>query len=281
MRVALYTRVSTDDQAREGYSLAAQAKRLRAFSDAQRWIIAGDYVDDGYTGRDVRRPAYERMIAGRDAWDAILVLKIDRIHRNSRNFMEMMDDLRRWGKDFVSATESLDTSTATGRFVADMLQRIAQLESEQTGERVAMGMRQAAEEGKFLGMSDPYGYRYDSAAGNLAVVPAEAAVVREIYRLRSEGCGLEEITNRLNARLVPTKRGRRWSKRQVFRILHSPLYTGARRWQDVVIPNAHEAILDSEIGNSRTGGRAPRRRDGVLHHASPVQNPSPSTEGER
>jgi len=258
VRVAAYSRVSTDDQARDGYSLAAQAKRLRAFSDAQGWIVAGEYVDDGYTGRDIRRPAYERMMATRDTWDAILVLKIDRIHRN---FMGMMDDLRRWGKDFVSATESLDTSTATGRFVADMLQRIAQLESEQTGERVAMGMRQAAEEGKFLGMSDPYGYRYDPAAGNLAVVPAEASVVREIYRLRGEGHTLREITETLNAGGVPTKRGRRWSKRQVFRVLHSPLFAGARRWQDVVTPNAHEAILVPAIDTLRTRRRPPRRLD--------------------
>src|SRR3970282_1414813 len=99
------------------------------------------------------------MMEERDLWDTILVIKIDRIHRNAQNFMAMMDDLRRWGKDFVSATESLDTATATGRFVADMLQRIAQLESEQTGERVHMGMLEAAQQGKFLGMSDPYGYR--------------------------------------------------------------------------------------------------------------------------
>ena len=260
MRVAAYSRVSTDDQAREGYSLAAQAKRLRAFSDAQGWTVAAEYVDDGYTGRDIRRPAYERMMAARDTWDAILVLKIDRIHRNSRNFMGMMDDLRRWQKDFVSATESLDTSTATGRFVADMLQRIAQLESEQTGERVTMGMHQAVEEGKFLGMSDPYGYRYDPTVGNLAVVPAEAAVVREMYRLRDEGRTLREITETLNTSGVPTKRGRRWSNRQVFRVLHSPLYAGARRWQDIVTPNAHQAILDASVEAKRTGREAPRRR---------------------
>src|SRR5207245_4209593 len=146
-------------------------------------------------------------------------------------------------REFGYATESRDTLTATGRFVADMVQRIAQLESEQTGERVAMGMRQAAEEGKFLGMSDPYGYKYDSAAGNLAVVPAEAAVVREIYRLRGEGRTLRGITETLNAGDVPTKHGRRWSKRQVFRILLSPLYAGERRWQDVVHPTAIEAIV--------------------------------------
>src|SRR2546422_7992988 len=213
-RVALSSRVSTEDQAKQGFSLAAQARRLHLFARAQHWIVSGEYVDDGYSGRDVRRPEYERMLRERDRWDAILVLKMDRIHRNSRNFMAMMDDLARSGKDFVSATESLDTGTATGRFVADMLQRIAQLESEQTGERVHMGMRQAAEEGQFLGMSDPYGFRYDSDAGHLVVVPEEAAIVRDICAWKRGGKSLTWIADRLNARGVRTKKGRAWSRRQ-------------------------------------------------------------------
>ncbi len=254
MRVAIYTRVSTEDQAQEGFSLRAQEARLRAYVDARGWQIAGEYRDEGFTGTDVRRPAYRRMMAEADRWDAVLVLKMDRIHRNARNFMAMMDDLRRWGKDFVSATEALDTSTATGRFVADMLQRIAQLESEQTGERVHMGMRQAALEGRFLGMSDPYGFRYDPGTRNLAIVPREAAVVREIFRFRrGRGRSMQAIADALNSDGVPTKRNGRWSKRQIFRILHSPLYTGARRWEDVVTQDAHEPIL-------RPAGRPRRRR---------------------
>ena len=114
-RCALYTRVSTEDQAREGFSLRAQRNRLNSYCQAQGWTVAEAYEDEGFTGRDVRRPAYQRMMDEPDRWDILLVLKIDRIHRNARNFMAMMDDLRRSGKDFVSATESLDTSTATGR----------------------------------------------------------------------------------------------------------------------------------------------------------------------
>jgi len=251
-RVALYTRVSTEDQAREGFSLAAQLKRLRAYCASQKWTIAGEYVEDGHTGRDVRRPAYQRLLQERDAWESILVLKMDRIHRNSRNFMAMMDDLRKWGKDFVSATESLDTSTATGRFVADMLQRIAQLESEQTGERVHMGMLEAAQEGRFLGMSDPYGFRYDSQTKNLAVVPEEAEVVREVFRLYyNDSRSMQAIADSLNARGAPTKLGKRWTKRQVFRILHSPLYDGTRHWEGILTPNCHEAILKPESRRRR------------------------------
>src|SRR5256712_13753969 len=84
------------------------------------------------------------MMAERDAWDTLLVIKMDRIHRNSRNFMEMMESLPEWGKNFASATESFDTSTAMGRFVMDIIQRIAQLESAQIAEPVYMRMRQNA-----------------------------------------------------------------------------------------------------------------------------------------
>src|SRR3972149_3134250 len=95
-RVAVYTRVSTEDQAKEGFSLEAQRERLEAYCKARGWPVARTYVDDGHSGRDTKRPAYQRMMAERDAWDTLLVIKMDRIHRNSRNFMEMMESLQEW-----------------------------------------------------------------------------------------------------------------------------------------------------------------------------------------
>ena len=123
LRVAIYTRVSTDDQAEEGYSLEAQMERLEAYCEAQGWEVAEKYVDDGFSGRSVKRPAYQRMMDERDRWDAILVMKMDRIHRNSKNFMVMMENLERWGKQLMSMQEELDTSSAMGRFVVDIIQR--------------------------------------------------------------------------------------------------------------------------------------------------------------
>jgi len=258
-RAALYTRVSTEDQARVGFSLRAQRDRLVAYCEARGWAVAEEYTDDGYTARDDHRPAYQQMMAERDRWDILLVLKMDRIHRNSRNFMGMMDDLGRWKKDFVSATESLDTSTATGRFVADILQRIAQLESEQTGERVFMGMYQAAKEGRFLGMSDPYGFRCDPGTRNLVVVPKEAGVVREIFhRFYQDRWSMQVIADDLQSRGIPTKRGGRWSKRQIARVLSSRLYEGSLRWKDIVTPGNHESIVDPSL--RQPGKRRVRRR---------------------
>src|SRR2546428_12007588 len=180
VRVAVYARVSTEDQAKEGFSLEAQRERLEAYCLARDWSVAARYVDEGHSGRNIRRPAYQKMMSERDEWDALLVIKMDRIHRNSRNFMEMMENLQEWGKDFVSASESLDTSTAMGRFVMDIIQRIAQLESEQIGERVKMGMTQKARGGPgVLGFHPPLGY--DVTGGRLGPTAAGAAVGRPMF----------------------------------------------------------------------------------------------------
>ena len=244
--VAVYSRVSTEEQAKEGYSLEAQQERLEAYCKARGWAIAKLYVDDGHSGRDTRRPAYRRMMEERELWDTILVIKMDRIHRNSRNFMEMMDDLRRWGKNFASATESLDTSTAMGRFVMDIIQRIAQLESEQIGERVYMGMSQKARRGSgILGFETPFGLEYRN--GRLEVNPREAPYVREIFERSLAGEAAARIADTLNERGVRSRRGGRWNHLRVLYILHNPIYAGYLRWDGFLRPADHASIVSPEV----------------------------------
>ncbi len=265
--VALYARVSTEDQAKEGFSLDAQRDRLLAYCKARDWTVIDEYIDDGHSGRSVKRPAYQRMMSEKDKWDAILVIKMDRIHRNARNFMDMMDDLRRWGKDFVSATESLDTSTAMGRFVMDIIQRIAQLESEQIGERVYMGMSQKAKSGGgILGSPVPYGYRLRN--GRLTINEKEAIIIRTIFRLYIDGHSLEDIRRDLNKKKVLTRTGKEWSKRVLAHILHNPVYAGIMRWDDIRRTGDHEAVIDMEIFKevqNICAKRARRRTSTSLH----------------
>ncbi len=237
--------MSTEDQAREGFSLSAQERRLRDFCVARGWATTDAYVDDGHSGRTTARPAYQRMMADRDAWDVVVVLKMDRIHRNSRNFMEMMEDLRESNKDFASATESFDTSTAMGRFVMDIIQRIAQLESEQIGERVYMGMSQKAKTGRgSLGSPNPYGYRI--VHGRHVVDPKEAECVREIFRRYLEGETLSGIARSLDRRGFPTKRGGPWRKQTIAAILSNPLYSGRILWDGLLAEGPHEPLVSSE-----------------------------------
>jgi len=205
-------------------------------------------VDDGHSGRNTRRPAYQRMFEERDRWDAILVIKMDRIHRNARNFMEMMDQLGEWEKDFVSATESLDTSTAMGRFVMDIIQRIAQLESEQIGERVYMGMSQKAKEGPgILGFHAPLGY--DISEGRLLPNDREAEVIREIFTRCEGGSTLEEIATALNDEGIRTKRDTEWTAVKVYHILHNPVYAGFLRWDQFLRKAEHVALVPIETFN--------------------------------
>ena len=242
MKAAIYARVSTEDQAKEGFSIAAQVKRLEAYCRARGWEIAGRYVDEGFSGRSVDRPAYHRMMDEKEQWDVLAILKMDRIHRNSKNFTLMMDDLREWNKEFNSMQENFDTTTAMGRFVMDIIQRIAQLESEQIGERVKMGMTAKAQKGGGpLGSPAPYGFRYER--GVLIPIKDETVIVRRLYDSYIKGMSLQEIATTLNDEGIPSKKGGIWSKQAISKILKNPLYTGRIRWDGIISQGDHQSII--------------------------------------
>lgn len=246
LRAAIYARVSTEDQAREGYSIAAQLKRLRAYCLARGWTVANEYVDDGYSGRSPERPEYKRMMHDKDLWDVVVVLKMDRIHRNSRNFAMMMDFLRSWNKEFNSTQENFDTTTAIGRFVMDTVQRIAQLESEQIGERVKVAMTQKALEKKgHLGCPEPYGYRY--LDGQLSIDESEAIVVERIFRMAANLCSLGQIVEALNDSDTPTKNGGVWQRPTVHGILTNRIYLGQLVWDGIVQEAPRLKIISTEL----------------------------------
>jgi DNA invertase Pin-like site-specific DNA recombinase len=241
-KVAIYTRVSTEDQAKEGFSLDAQLEKLRSYCKARDWEIGGEYIDDGYSGRNIKRPAYSKMMSELDTWDLLLVIKMDRIHRNSKNFMLMMEYLKKEGKEFVSMSESLDTSTAMGRFVMDIIQRIAQLESEQIGERVYIGMEQKARiGGGMLGFNIPFGYNFSD--GNLKINRDESMIVNNIFNWYIDSKSMGEIVKMLNNAKVPTKKGGIWAKKTISKILKNPLYCGYLHWEQYIYRNSHDPII--------------------------------------
>jgi site-specific DNA recombinase len=260
VKTAIYIRVSTEEQAEEGFSLEAQKDRLVAYCEAQGWDIVDVYADRGYTGRKVTtRTEYRRMMLEKDRWDVVLVLKMDRIHRNSKNFMIMMEDLERWDKKFTSMQEELDTSTSIGRFVVDMIQRIAQLESEQIGERTYMGMAQKAESGGLLGFNPPFGYGI--ADNELVMNEAEAVVIRQIFSSYLDGHSMRSIADELNERSIFTRRGGRWTLYSIRQILHNPAYAGYRRWDGYLVKSGHAHIIDLSDFNAVQEISARRTKD--------------------
>lgn len=125
-KVAIYTRVAIEDQAR----VDSQLERLRAYCEVRDWQISKEYVDAGFSGRNTKRPQYQQMFKDMDKWDVLLVLKLDRIHRKQKNFIAMLADLSKARKQFVSITEPFDTSTTECRFIVNILQGLAQPEIE-------------------------------------------------------------------------------------------------------------------------------------------------------
>jgi DNA invertase Pin-like site-specific DNA recombinase len=260
LKVAIYTRVSTEDQARKGFSLGAQRERLLSYCKAKKWLVVGEYIDDGYSGRNENRPEYKRMFDELDNWDIIVILKMDRIHRNSVNFALMMDKLKNWDKGFVSVQEAFDTTTAMGRFVMDIIQRIAQLESEQLSERVKVGMTQKARAGDgYLGFNIPYGYDYRN--GELILNHSEAKIVKMIFQLYLTGNSIGSIVKQLNNWGVSTKRGKRWGKQTVATILKNPIYCGIKHWKDILHKGNHTSIIDVPTFNKIQQLRVTRIRN--------------------
>ncbi len=260
MRAAVYARVSTEDQAREGFSIAAQLKRLRAYCKAKGWDISDEYIDDGYSGRDISRPMYKKMMQESDSWDVLLVLKMDRIHRNSQNFTNMMNELASKGKQFSSMQEKFDTTSAMGRFVMDIIQRIAQLESEQIGERVKIGMVQKAKNGDgYLGSGEPYGYNFKDPG--LEINPSEAGIVSYIFNAYISGNSLNDIAANLNSKGIPSKKGTTWKKQTVSKILRNPLYCGFASWDGFLIKLDDIEIVSISIFNLVQKMMEERRRN--------------------
>jgi len=256
-----YLRVSTEDQAREGFSIQAQRTRIRAYCAAKGYAFVREFVDDGFSGRTTNRPGFRDLLGAiRDGLvvdgvptriAAVVVAKFDRLNRNLYDFLATQREMQREDVHFASVDETVDTRGPFGRFFVQIIAAFAELESGIIGERVRHGMRQKALEGGFNGMSAPFGY--DVRDGGLVVLEAEAAVVRRIVAWKRAGRSFAWITATLNAQGVPTKKAKRWTKRQVFRIVHNPLYRGSLHWLDIVTPGTHPAIVASR---ARTGRRS-------------------------
>ncbi|WP_429999877.1 recombinase family protein [Metabacillus fastidiosus] len=150
MRTALYIRVSTEEQAKEGYSIRAQTERLKAYCVSQEWEVVDFYIDDGISAKDMNRPNLKRMIKHIEQGliDCVLVYKLDRLTRSILDLYKLLEIFDKHNCKFKSSTEVYDTTSAIGRMFITLVAALAQFERENLSERVRMGMEQKAREGK-------------------------------------------------------------------------------------------------------------------------------------
>ena len=139
MNVALYIRVSTQEQAKEGYSIGEQTERLEKYAQAHGWTVFKKYTDPGYSGANMQRPALKQLIqdAKSHKFEKVIVYKLDRLSRSQKDTLMIIEDiLLKNDVDFVSMNENFDTSTPFGKAMIGILAVFAQLEREQIKERM-------------------------------------------------------------------------------------------------------------------------------------------------
>ncbi len=243
-RVAIYIRVSTTEQAEEGFSVPAQKEKLINYCKAREWIISDIYIDPGYSGSNINRPAIQKLITEIKNFDIVLVYKLDRLSRSQKDTLHLIEDVFLSNKvDFVSLSEAFDTSTPFGRASIGILSVFAQLERENIKERSKLGKKERAKNGLYHGGAlGPIGYNY--AHGELKIDDYEAMQIREIYNLYTHGMGIKNIVKQMEN--YHHKHGK-WNRESVARIIDSKLYIGKINYYDEYFEGQHDAIVTEEL----------------------------------
>jgi DNA invertase Pin-like site-specific DNA recombinase len=239
-------------------SLDAQREACLAYVQRQPgWVLVSERYDDGgFTGANVDRPAFQRLLADVEARriDVVVVYKVDRLSRSLLDFAKVMERFGASGASFVSVTQNFSTADAMGRLTLNMLMSFAEFEREMIGERTRDKIAAARRKGKWTGGVVPLGYTVQDK--RLVVNPLEAIVVREVFALYLEQRSALAVARLLNERHRSTKRhraqngklreARSWTKADVLRVLKTPLYAGLIGSGGELHPAEHEPIVDRE-----------------------------------
>ncbi len=233
MHTAIYARVSTEEQATEGFSIHAQKDKLTKYAEANDWDIVDYYVDDGISGKNlIDRSEVSRLIEDvkKGKINNVLIYKLDRLTRSVKDLIYLIELFDEYNCTFNSQTEKIDTSNAVGRMFVKIIGIFAEFERENLAERVTLGYEQKTREGNYTNCNGVFGYDYVVGKGILKVNELEASYVIKIYEWYLDGDSMIKIANKLKDLNVPTKRGGRWNQSTVSSILTNPLYIGNIRY---------------------------------------------------
>lgn len=218
-RVIAYCRVSTDEQASSGVSLAAQEAKLRGYCVAMDLELVRVESDAGVSAKTLDRPALQRALASLEHGeaDALVVVKLDRLTRSVRDLADLLEHYFSADHGLISLGESVDTRTAAGRLVLNVMTSVAQWEREAIGERTSNALQHMKSQGKRVG-AVPYGWTLAADGKSLTKDESEQTVIARARELRATGASLRAIADTLASQGMKTRNGRTFDPQQIARI---------------------------------------------------------------
>ncbi|MDP2628762.1 MAG: recombinase family protein [Nanoarchaeota archaeon] len=235
---AIYIRVSTEEQVRQGISLKAQEEALQNYAKALGYDIVEIYKDEGKSAKDIKgRPAMTRLLsdAEQNNFQSIFIYKLDRFSRSLRDLIETIEKLKKWGIDFVSMQDKIETTSASGKLMFHIISAFAEFERNVTGERTKFSMDKKARDGGLVSRA-PFGYKIE----NKQLVPNENSfLVQEIFHdfLNSDK-SLTQISKKYNLSVNGLKK-----------ILRNQTYLGKIKFDGQAHQGSHQHLISSTLFN--------------------------------
>ncbi len=239
IKAALYTRVSTEEQAKKGVSLGAQEDALKSYCKTYNYEIYKIYKDEGKSAKDIRRrPAMVQLLKDAESkkFDVILIYKLDRLSRSLKDLILTIEKLKKWGIDFISLQDRIETTSASGKLMFHILSSFAEFERDIIGERTKFGMEKKARDGAIINRA-PLGYVIKDKM--LVVHPEKKQKVNEIFNYFLEkGISLNKLAKRYG-----------YTARGIKKLLKNKTYTGMIRFDHKGYKGVHEAIVPNDVFN--------------------------------
>ena len=245
---AIYCRVSTEDQAREGYSLSEQLDKLKTLCKLRDYNVFDVYEDAGISAKDTNRSAFKRLLEDVKSHkvNVIVAYKLDRLTRSVKDLENVVLELEKHGCVLECAMDDINTTSANGRFFVRMLTVLSQLEIERVGERTKFGLVGAIKDGH-IPVPKTLGFTRDNK--KLVPDPMEVPIIERIFDLYLKGNSYQTISNIFNEESLLNKK---WYDSTILKILANPLYkedyiSGARTGTPILYENVVEPIISKKL----------------------------------
>jgi site-specific DNA recombinase len=233
---AIYIRVSTQDQAQHGFSLDAQEESLMGYAKALGYEVVKIYKDEGKSAKNLNRPEMQNLLKDAEArkFQAIFIYKLDRFSRSLKDLILTIDKLKEWGIDFVSLQDKIETASASGKLMFQIIGAFAEFERNIIGDRTTFGMEKKAKEGGFITKA-PLGYKLVNK--QLIADPEQIDKIKSIFE--------EYLNTQISLTQLAKKNG--FTTSGIKKLLQNTTYIGKVKFANKESEGQHQAMIEKEL----------------------------------